>query len=173
MFGKLLLWGLAFYTAGIVTGLAAVYFGRTDAAEPRPGTAISDEEMFERTARAIALVESGGDPQAVGAASEIGVWQILPDYWTDATGFLGVSWPYRDAKDLIKAKEAVRAYTQHYAAHYRLPWTPETVCRLHKGGPRGWKKASTIPYWHKVRTILLKNDTILLSERESQNSLDF
>jgi len=150
MFGKLLLWGLAFYVAG--TG----------------------DPMLERTARAIAMVESGGDPQAVGDdGAAIGMYQIHRDYWIDATGFLGVSWPYLDAKDPIKAKEAVRAYTQHYASHYGLPWTPETICRLHQGGPRGWQKASTLPYWHKVRTILLKNDTILLSERESQNSLDF
>lgn len=112
-------------------------------------------DPFARALKAMIQVESKGDPEAIGDGGRaIGVLQIHRDYWTDATSFLGVSWPYSDARDPVKAAAAVRAYTAHYAAHYGRPWTAETIARIHNGGPRGWEKASTRPYWAKVKAAM-------------------
>ena len=112
-------------------------------------------DPFPRTLKAILLVESGGDPNAVGDGGRaIGPYQIHRAYWSDATRLLGVSWPYSDARDPLKAAAAVRAYTEHYARHYRKPWTAETIARIHVGGPRGPFRKSSIPYWKKVKYFL-------------------
>lgn len=114
------------------------------------------DDPFARALKAILWVESGGDPNAVGDGGRaLGPYQIHKGYWSDATRFLGVSWPYSDARDPLKATMAVRAYTEHYAKHYRLPWTAETIARIHNGGPTGWRKRSTLGYWQKVRGLLV------------------
>jgi len=117
--------------------------------------ATSTNDPFPATLRAILWVESRGDPQAVGDGGRaIGPYQIHRAYWEDATRFLGVAWPYEDARDPVKAARAVRAYTEHYANAYQRPWTAETIARIHNGGPTGWKKAATMGYWGKVRAAM-------------------
>lgn len=119
--------------------------------------AISDP--FPATARAIMFAESGGDPYAVGDSGRaLGPYQIHRAYWQDGTRFLGVSWAYDDARDPVKAMAVVRAYTQRYAEAYGLPWTPEIIARIHNGGPRGYRKASTLKYWRKVRRIMVEQE---------------
>ncbi len=108
-------------------------------------------DPFPAVLRAICLVESGGDPEAVGDGGRaIGPYQIHRAYWSDATRLLGVDWPWSDARDPVKAAAAVEAYTRHYARHYCRPWTPETIARIHNGGPTGWRKAATRGYWRRV-----------------------
>lgn len=119
-------------------------------AEPEP-------DAFDGVIGAILAVESGGDCNAVGDGGlAIGPYQIHRGYWQDATRFLGVDWPYSDARDPVKASRAVRAYTSHYAAYYRRPWTPETIARIHNGGPTGWKKASTLTYWSRIQNRMVR-----------------
>jgi hypothetical protein len=113
------------------------------------------EAVFLRTAKAIMQVESGGDPQAVGDGGKaIGPYQIHRDYWADGTRFLGVTWPYEQARDPVKSLAVVRAYTRHYARVHRQPWTPETIARIHNGGARGPEKKATEKYWLKCRKVL-------------------
>ncbi len=112
-------------------------------------------DPFPRALKAMIQVESGGDPYAVGDGGRaIGVLQIHRAYWSDATRFLGVDWPYSQARDPVKAAMAVEAYTRHYARQYGRPWTVETIARIHNGGPTGWRKESTIPYYRKVQAHL-------------------
>jgi len=115
------------------------------------------EDPFPAVARAIMLVESGGDPYAVGGGGRaIGPYQIHKGYWSDATRLLGVDWPWSDATDPVKALRAVRAYTRHYAAHFGRPWTAETISRIHNGGPTGWRKQATIRYYRKVQAAMAR-----------------
>ncbi len=117
--------------------------------------AAAPSDPFPATARAILYVESAGDPCAVGDGGRaIGPYQIHRAYWSDACRFLGVVWPYSDARDPVKALAAVHAYTSHYARHYARPWTPETIARIHNGGPLGWRKPATQAYWRRVRARL-------------------
>lgn len=120
-----------------------------------PRSNASTDAEFLRVLKAMIQVESGGDPEAVGDGGRaIGILQIHRGYWADATRFLGVSWPYSDAKDPVKAAAAVRAYCEHYARHYGRPWTAETISRIHNGGPRGWEKQATIRYYRKVQAAM-------------------
>jgi soluble lytic murein transglycosylase-like protein len=113
------------------------------------------EAVFLRTAKAIMQVESGGDPYAVGDGGKArGPYQIHRGYWADGTRLLGVTWPYEQARDPVQALAVVRAYTMHYARVHRQPWTPETIARIHNGGPTGWRKAATLEYWGKVEKII-------------------
>jgi len=112
-------------------------------------------DPFPATHRAIIWVESKGDPNAIGDGGRaIGPYQIHRAYWSDATRLLGVSWPYSDARDPLRAAMAVRAYTEYYARHYKRPLTAETIARIHNGGPTGWRKRSTLPYWSRVRAVM-------------------
>jgi hypothetical protein len=47
-------------------------------------------------------------------------------------------------------------YMQRYATKHRLGRKPtlEDMARIHNGGPNGWKKESTKPYWEKVKKLL-------------------
>lgn len=107
---------------------------------------------------AIRIVESGDDPTAIGDGGKaIGVYQIWEVYWKDAVEFdptIGGS--YRDCYDPVYADRVVRAYLRRYATESRLGRspTPMDVCRIHNGGPNGFKKNSTISYWERVECIL-------------------
>ena len=114
-----------------------------------------EQDPFPATLKAMIWVESRGDPNAVGDGGRaIGPYQMHKGYWKDATGFLGVDWPYQDARDPVKAAMAVEAYTRHYAEYYKLQLTPEVIARLHVGGPRGPFRKSSIPYWLKVKQVM-------------------
>ena len=100
----------------------------------------------------IAIVESDCNDNAIGDNGKaIGRYQIHKDYWTDGCEFLKVNWKYpKDAKDPIKAKAVVCAYFQKYGKNRTI----EQLARIHNGGPKGWKKKSTVKYWKKVERNL-------------------
>lgn len=114
---------------------------------------MSVNPQLERTLDAICAVESsnGKDKRDGDGGAAIGPYQIHRGYWVDGTLFLGVRWPYSDARDPAKARQVVRAYLTHYQRHSGYPATPETWSRLHNGGPNGPGKATTRGYWAKVK----------------------
>lgn len=101
--------------------------------------------------RAIHQVESSGQmnpPDGDGGAS-IGPLQIQEAYWKDATDFdKSIGGTYQDCRRLEYAERVVRAYWARYGG--KNP-TDEKLARIHNGGPRGDRKASTVEYWGKVR----------------------
>ena len=110
---------------------------------------------LERTIDVMIQVESGGNWNAVGDnGKSIGGLQISRAYWLDGTRFLGVQWPYNDARDPAKARAVVRAYLLHWQRAGQFPQTPEVFARLHNGGPTGPLKACTKPYWHRIQACL-------------------
>jgi hypothetical protein len=108
---------------------------------------------------AIMMVESGGDPNAVGDGGKaIGAFQIHRGYWKDAVAFdktLGGT--YHDCFDPAYARRVVVAYMRRYAP---AGATMEDMARLHNGGcnilKRKGSKAwdATTAYWNKVRKHL-------------------
>ena len=94
----------------------------------------------------------------VGKANEIGWYQILPDFWTDALRHdPSIGGEYEDvAKDKEYAEKVILAYWDRYATIKRLGRVPtdEDRARIHNGGPNGYKKEATIAYWSKVRKEL-------------------
>ena len=59
----------------------------------------------------------------------------------------------RSASELM-----MKIYWEYYGNQYfmttqRLP-TAEVLVRIHNGGPDGWRKESTLKYWHKVKAVM-------------------
>jgi len=100
-------------------------------------------------------VESRGNPRAIGKKGERGILQIMPDYWTDGTKALGVSWDYEQGSfDRQQSFAVSRAYLKRYARSYECrtgkPVTREVLARIHNGGPYGYRRLSTARYWKRV-----------------------
>lgn len=105
---------------------------------------------------ALWLVEAGGNLNPPdGKAGEVGPLQIRPCVVEDLNR-LGFACTLEDARDLTKAKAMCRRYLAHYATRERLGRAPavQDMARIWNGGPKGWRKASTLLYWRKVRAKL-------------------
>lgn len=108
---------------------------------------------------AIIAVESGGDPSAIGDnGAAFGALQIHAAYVADANAHSGNNWKHEDAFDTDVAIEIFKAYMSRYAVSSKTgqPISAEIICRIHNGGPSGWKRDSTLPYWNKVKKELLR-----------------
>lgn len=105
---------------------------------------------------AIHMVETSGRTGPIkgdnGAA--LGPLQIHKACWIDAN----LPGKYSDCADLTYAKRVFRAYMARYATERRLgrPVTDEDRARIWNGGPNGYKKKATLPYWNKVRKELTR-----------------
>jgi hypothetical protein len=110
---------------------------------------------------AIEWVESKGATNAVGDNGRaVGAYQIHPCYVED----IGWGWSGGerlsddDRYDRDKSREMVKRYLSHYATYRRLNRYPtlEDMARIHNGGPDGWEKESTLPYWERIQKVLDK-----------------
>jgi hypothetical protein len=107
----------------------------------------------------LAQVESNNNPNAVGDGGKaIGIYQIHAEYWEDGCNFKQVDWPYDWAKRPNKSAEIVTAYLMYYGMVYEKRTgkkaTAEVLCRIHNGGPSGWKKKATVKYWNKCKRLI-------------------
>ena len=106
---------------------------------------------------AIRQVESGGNDQAVGDNGKaLGPYQIWQPYWQDACEYGGVNWLYNktNAFNEPKARQVVIWYWLRYMP--TNPCSAEILARIHNGGPKGYKKKTTLKYWKKVEKELKK-----------------
>ena len=105
----------------------------------------------------LATVESNCNPNAVGDDLEaLGILQMHSAYVQDASEFADEDWVHMDALDEMTSIRIFRAYMARYATKERLgrPVTYEDIARIHNGGPNGYKKLSTIPYYKKVQCLM-------------------
>lgn len=104
------------------------------------------------------MVESGGDPDAVGDDGlAYGILQMHQAYVSDAAQWARIDWKHRDAFDPSKSQDIFLAYMGRYAKRENKPTGMsyvEYVSRIHNGGPRGFLKSATDPYWQKVQKII-------------------
>ena len=125
-------------------------------AAPSYGVSQAD---FEKLLAAIATVESGGDPSAVGDGGKaIGIFQIHRGYWQDAVAFdKTLGGKYEDCFNPAYARRVVTAYLRRYAPKGA---TLEDLARLHNGGCNIFKKRgtkawdNTTAYWCKIRKVM-------------------
>lgn len=105
-------------------------------------------------------VESGRQlfPPAGDSGKAIGPFQIHRLYWIDGTKALGVDWPFTDACRLDRSQKVVCSYLLHYYKRQQplIPYSRllEFFCRTHNGGPFGFSKPCTLPYWLKCQQVL-------------------
>jgi len=115
---------------------------------------------------AIAAVETGGakDPDyAVGRDGERGRYQIGRAYWTDAVEWAvarglarAADWPYEPR---VHDAASCRQVVVWYACRWEPGCSdPESLARLHNGGPNWRSKPSTIAYWRRVRARMRQGD---------------
>ena len=117
-----------------------------------PCPAITPAQL-DRLIPALIEVESGGVVDAVGDSGRaVGVLQIHKAYLADGNRFAGTNYTHAEMFDPDKSIEIVRAYLLHYARDKDI----EAAARIHNGGPNGWKKETTLPYWRKVKKELEK-----------------
>ena len=115
---------------------------------------------------AIKQVESGGDPCAIGDnGRSLGAYQIMEAYYSDALQYnprLGDgSRTYTDVWGIgseAYSEEVISSYMGRYATPQRLGGQPtdEEIARIHNGGPNGFRRNTTLPYWVRVMTELAR-----------------
>jgi soluble lytic murein transglycosylase-like protein len=101
---------------------------------------------------ALIMVESGGDPAAVGDRGRaLGVLQIHAAVVQDVNRIYGTQYTHAAARVPRHAKRICQLYLMHHAG--RQP-TAERAARTWNGGPGGPRKAATFFYWRKVQQRL-------------------
>ena len=110
---------------------------------------------------ALIHVESGGNDRAMGdyvhgAPTRFGCLQIGDEVLADVRRISG-KWVSRsDAFDRMKASKICLIYLSYWCDSSRLGHeaTLEDFARVWNGGPEGYRKPSTIAYWHRVEHVL-------------------
>ena len=106
---------------------------------------------------ALIVVESAGNPKAVGARGEAGCLQITQGCIEDVNRINGhVIFSREDCFLRSRSIAICQLYINHYATRERLGHEPtdEDRARIWNGGPNGWKSPATLPYWRKVEREL-------------------
>jgi hypothetical protein len=109
---------------------------------------------------AILTVESSNRPHppAGDHGTSFGPYQISDAVLEDVNSCQDVTiFTRADCEDPEKARDIVSLYIGRWATLKRLghPPTGEDMARIWNGGPDGWRKASTEPYWAKIQAAVL------------------
>lgn len=104
---------------------------------------------------ALIAIESGGNHLALGDHGRaVGCLQIRREVIEDVNRVYGTRYSRFDCFDRLASINICRLYLYHYGAKLPAPASVEDLARIWNGGPTGWKKPSTKPYWAKVQPIL-------------------
>jgi len=116
--------------------------------------------------KALALVESGENPEAIGdGGASWGMYQLQAAYVQDASewglsnGVIDKPFVHEDAFNPKRAETIIYCYMKRYATPKRLGRQPtmEDLARLHNGGPSFHRKLeATQPHWNKVEKELAR-----------------
>ena len=77
----------------------------------------------------------------------------------DVNRTYGTSYTMHDAYDKKTSEEIALLYLTYWGKEYtrntgKIP-SYEQYARIWNGGPKGWKKASTLDYWKKVHKLVI------------------
>lgn len=98
----------------------------------------------------MAAVESRHNPFAVGDSGRaIGMYQIHHAYWKDS----GMPGRWEDCRDPAYSQRVVMAYWKRYCPDALRRGDLEVLCRVHNGGPQGYKKPHTVGYWQRIQAV--------------------
>lgn len=102
---------------------------------------------------AIVWRESRGQVDAFNAGElAVGIVQIRPIVIADLNRIAGYDkWKLEDRWCPARSWMIFREYTGYWIERFGLDDTPENRARIWNGGPRGYRKTSTLEYWQDVR----------------------
>ena len=119
-------------------------------------SASSEAESLDEIIEVLKFVETTYNPDAVGDFDEngipksYGILQIQQGAIDDVNRRYGTSYTHEDAFQIACAEEIFKLYIQMWTEHLNKKEgreaTSEDIVRIWNGGPRGYKKKSTIPY---------------------------
>lgn len=112
----------------------------------------------------LCFVESTNNPLAVGDLGEIGIVQILDPVIEDVNKIFNTEYNIEDCYDVEKSRDIFKKYLHHYGTYYEKTTGCEAdykiLSRIWNGGPKGYEKESTLPYWDKVYNRILERRSI-------------
>jgi hypothetical protein len=139
--------------------LVALLLGLSGLPEPAPVAPGADRHgspfTLDEVLDALRATESGGQGNGGRDATgdrgrAIGPYQIHRAYFVDS----GVAGRYEDCRDPAFARRVVIAYWRRWCPDALERCDAEVLARVHNGGPRGARKASTLAYWRRVERAL-------------------
>ena len=126
------------------------------------------DSVITKAMLAIAVVESGNDPQAYNEKEDAaGLYQLRPIYVRDVNRIDRLNHPelkspqftLEDRFSITQSAYMVRVYLRHWGGRERLSPSSEAdwitkLARIHNGGPHGHKKDSTVGYGARVLELV-------------------
>ncbi|MDD5459706.1 MAG: transglycosylase SLT domain-containing protein [Phycisphaerae bacterium] len=106
-------------------------------------------DSFEKMLDAIAIVESGNNPNAVNDNGKaIGVYQIWPIYVDDANRIAKKRYTYADRKCPVKSREMVRIVLKHYGKD--IPFDKWPVIHISPSKRKDFNRPAAVEYLRKI-----------------------
>lgn len=108
-------------------------------------------DKYQHLLNTISEIESGHNSLAIGDNNRsFGQYQIQLGYMEDAINFGKL--PFTPdacwAQNTLLSQVFIIQYWRRYGHNQ---FDPETLARIHNGGPKGAAKKSTIVYWEKIQ----------------------
>ena len=105
---------------------------------------------------ALMMIESGGKDIVIGdGGKSYGCLQIQQCVIDDVNRIYGANFVHREAFDKQKALKIAMLYLSYQAKRYEKstgkPADFQILARIWNGGPFGYRKPATLPYWFKVK----------------------
>lgn len=105
------------------------------------------------------LMDAIAEVESHRGATSPNVYQLRQIYVEDVCRITGQRLTLEQAIETDDvARWCIETYWDHYGMKYHTttgkPVTAEILARMHNGGPDGWRRHSTIPYWRKVTQAL-------------------
>ena len=105
----------------------------------------------------ICLVESGGNPHAIGNSGEFGAAQIMPIMMRDFNRISNNNYPHEWAFCEEISFEVFETVLRHYEPEALNQLDFEVMAKFWNGGPK-WREKNLENYWKKVLTLIKKHE---------------
>ena len=107
----------------------------------------------------LAQVESGSNPDAIGDNGKaVGIYQLHKCVVDDVNEIYSMEFKYSDRFKPQLAKVIAQLYLRYWGIQYEKKTgkkvTLEVLARCFNGGPKGYKKESTVKYWNKIKKVM-------------------
>ena len=132
--------------------IIAIVFTFLPTAAAGRGT-LPDPRSFDRLLDAIAIVESGNNPQSRGDGGKaVGAYQLWKIYTDDANRIAGTKYTYADRLCPKKSREMVRIVLMHYGKD--VPFDKWAVIHIDPSKRKDWSRPAAQKYLKKINEAM-------------------